>query len=96
MKGKRKNHSSEFKAKVALEALRGEKSMAELASVYQVHPNQISQWKKHLLEEVSGIFSKKRQRVSENSEAEKARLYEEIGRMKIENEWLKKSFHFKP
>jgi putative transposase len=94
MKNKRKNHSSEFKAKVALEAIRGEKSMAELASAYEVHPNQISQWKKRLLQEIPGIFSKKRERSDENSEAEKARLFEEIGRMKIENEWLKKKFPF--
>ena len=92
MKGKRKNHSSEFKAKVALEAIRSEKSIAEIASIFEIHPNQISLWKKQLLEEVPGIFSRKRVRENESSEAEKSKLYEEIGRMKVENEWLKKKF----
>ena len=92
MKGKRKNHSAEFKAKVALEAIRGDKSIAEIASIYEVHPNQVTTWKKQLLEEAPGLFSRKREREDESSEAEKARLYEEIGRMKIENEWLKKKF----
>ena len=86
----RKNYSAEFKARVALEALKGDKTLAELASHYEVHPNLIRSWKKKLLEEMSGIFSDKRKREEKTNEDDKTRLFEEIGRLKIENDWLKK------
>lgn len=86
----RKSYPAEFKAKVALEAVKGERSLSELASKYEVHPNQIGQWRKALLAELPGIFSDKRQRKQQDGEAEKARLYEEIGRLKVELDWLKK------
>jgi putative transposase len=66
MKKGRRNHSAEFKARVALEAIKGIKSMSELASEYAVNPNQISQWKKQVLEELPGIFSEKRTRDAES------------------------------
>ena len=66
MKKRRRNHSAEFKARVALEAIKGIKSMSELASEYAVNPNQISQWKKQDLEELPGIFSEKRTRDAES------------------------------
>jgi putative transposase len=86
----RKSYPSEFKAKVALEAVKGERSLSELASKYEVHPNQIGQWRKALLAELPGLFSEKRHRQEQNDEAEKARLYEEIGRLKVELDWVKK------
>jgi transposase-like protein len=86
----RRNFTAEFKARCALEAIRGERSLSELASKYEVHPNQIRQWKKMLLAGVPEVFSDKRRRKEESDEGEKARLYEEIGRLKVELDWLKK------
>ena len=86
----RKTYSADFKAKVALESVKGDKSLAELAAKYEVHPTQIGQWRKVLLSGLSEVFSDKRQKQEENTEEEKSRLYEEIGRLKIELDWLKK------
>ena len=86
----RKRYPAEFKAKVALESVKGERSLSELASKYEVHPNQIGQWRKALLADLPGVFSEKRDRKEQDGEAEKARLYEEIGRLKVELDWLKK------
>ena len=80
----RKSYPAEFKAKLALEAVKGERSLSELASKYEVHPNQIGQWRKALLSDLPGVFSEKRHRKEQDGEAEKARLYEEIGRLKVE------------
>ena len=90
MKKGRKNHSAEFKARVALEAVKGIKSMYELASEYEVHPNQISKWKKQVLEELPGIFSDRRKREADGEEELKARLYQQIGQLQVELDWLKK------
>jgi putative transposase len=96
MKKGRRNHSAEFKARVALEAIKGIKSMTELASEYEVHPNQISKWKKQVLAELPGIFSDRRKR-EENSEEElKARLYQQIGQLQFELDWLKKKSGLEP
>ena len=86
----RKSYPAEFKAKLALEAVKGERSLSELASKYEVHPNQIGQWRKALLSDLPGVFSEKRHRKEQDGEAEKVRLYEEIGRLKMELDWLKK------
>lgn len=86
----RKTYTGDFKAKVALEAVKGERSLAELASRYEVHAAQISQWRKALLAGLPELFSEKRRRHEEDGEAEKSRLYEEIGRLKVELDWLKK------
>ena len=86
----RKTYSADFKAKVALESVKGDKSLAELAAKYEVHSTQIGQWRKVLLSGLSEVFSDKRQKQEENTEEEKSRLYEEIGRLKIELDWLKK------
>ena len=86
----RKRYAADFKAKVALEAVRGERSLSELASRYEVHPNQIGQWRRALLAGVKELFSDRRRRRAEDDEAEKARLYEQIGRLKVELDWLKK------
>jgi len=87
---KRKTHESAFKAKVALEAVKGEKTIAQLSSEYGVHPNQISKWKKKLLQELPALFSEKRQAQDMNKEALEAELYRQIGQLKVELEWVKK------
>lgn len=86
----RKSYSSDFKARVALEAVRAEKSLAQLASHCEVHPNQIRQWKKKLLSNVTDLFSDRRRKKETDDESEKARLFEQIGRQKVELDWLKK------
>jgi putative transposase len=91
MTGKRRRHSAAFKARVALEAAKQTKTIAELAKAYQVHPVQISQWKKQLLDGVEALFRDGRQREREEGQAIQAELYEKIGRLNMEIEWLKKS-----
>jgi putative transposase len=86
----RRRFSGTFKAKVALEAVKGDKSLAELAAKYEVHGNQISQWKKALLSGLPDLFSDKRRKKEKRAEDETAKLYEEIGRLKVERDWLKK------
>jgi putative transposase len=86
----RKSYSAAFKAKVALEAVKGDRNLTELSSRYEVHPNQIGQWRKALLAGLPEVFSDKRRRQDDDAEVEKARLYEEIGRLKVELDWLKK------
>lgn len=90
MRNLRRQHSSAFKAKVALEAVKGEKSIAQLSSEFGVHPNQIRQWKKQLLQELPGIFSKKRKRIEKDAEQLESELYRQIGQLKVELDWLKK------
>ncbi len=87
---KRKRFTSKFKAKVAIEALKGHHTVNELASEFGVHPSQINTWKKQLLEESSDIFSKGRKQQAENVEEERDRLFSQIGRLKVEVDWLKK------
>ena len=86
----KKNHDGAFKAKVALEAVRGEKTLSQIASEYGVHANQIGQWKKRLLEELPGLFSDRRRREGKEGEAEADELYRQIGQLKVELDWLKK------
>jgi transposase-like protein len=88
-KGKR--HSARFKFKVALEAAKNNKTLAELASQYGLHPNQISEWKQQLLAEGPSVFSTHTTRQLREQEALKAELYEQTRRLKMELEWLKKS-----
>jgi transposase len=86
----RKNYKSEFKAKVAMEAVAGRRTINEIAKEYQVHPNQISQWKKQFLEAVPQVFENRKARVGETGEELTNQLYEQIGRLKVELDWLKK------
>lgn len=86
----KKNHDAAFKAKVALEAVRGEKTIAQIASEYGVHPNQIGQWKKRLLEDLPGLFSDRRRKEEKEGAAETDELYRQIGQLKVELDWLKK------
>jgi transposase-like protein len=91
MSGKRKRLTAAFKAKVALEAARQNRTAAELAKSFQVHPVQISQWKKQLLDGAESLFRDGRGREKEDGQALQAELYERIGRLNMEVEWLKKS-----
>jgi putative transposase len=86
----RKNHSKEFKAKVALEALKGVHSLSELASRYKVHPTQIAQWKRQLVENAPQMFERGRTGASGDAEVLTAPLYQEIGRLKMEVDFLQK------
>jgi putative transposase len=87
---KRRRHSAEFKAKVVLAALREDKTQSQLASEFGVHPLQITQWKKAVLQAMPEIFGLKRERsVLEQEELER-QLYERIGRLETELNWLKK------
>lgn len=87
---KRRQFTDKFKAKVALEAIKGVKTLAELASEYQVHPNQISGWRKQLFAHAPELFSRKNAGVSKSEEELTAPLYEEIGRLKMDIKWLEK------
>jgi transposase-like protein len=90
MKGKRTQHTAAFKAPVALAALKGDRTVNELASQYGVHPTLIYTWKKLLLAGADQVFSNGSQAAMTDTEAEKAELFEQIGRLKMELEWLKK------
>ena len=90
MRGKRRSFGPTFKAKVALAAIRGDKTTAQLAAKFEVHPNQVSSWKKQLLEGAAGLFADGRRKKSDEAEADEEELYEQIGRLKMEVEWLKK------
>jgi transposase-like protein len=86
----RKNHDSAFKAKVALEATKGERTMAQISSEYGVHVNQIRQWRQKLLEELPGVFSDRRQKKDKETEEMTSELYRQIGQLKVELDWVKK------
>lgn len=90
MAGKRKQHTAAFKAQVALAAFKGDRTVNELASQYGVHPTLIHAWKKQLLTGAEQVFSNGSKAVTGDAEAQKAELFEQIGRLKMELEWLKK------
>lgn len=89
MTRKRRVFGATFKAKVALAAVRGDKTTAQMASEFGVHTSQVTAWKKQLLEQAVGLFEDGRQRRDESA-ANEQELYEHIGRLKMEVEWLKK------
>ena len=90
MAGTRERYSAAFNARVALEAAKQTRTLAELSRAFQVHPVQISQWKKQLLDGAEALFRRRRRRQRDESEALQAQLYEQIGRLKTELDWLKK------
>jgi putative transposase len=90
MAGKRKTHSAAVKARVALAALKGDRTVNELASQFGVHPTLIHTWKKQLLAGAEELFANGSKGAAVDAEAVQAQLYEQIGRIKMELEWLKK------
>ena len=86
----RKRYTSEFKSKVVLEALKEQKTISEISSKYGVHPNQITRWKKQLQDGLKEIFTSGRSGSSRKDEKLQDKLYQEIGRLKVELDWLKK------
>ena len=88
MKGNRRKHSPSFKARVALEALKGEASIAEIASRYEVHPNLVTKWKKALQDEAASIFGEDHAKKKKQDENLVAQLYQQIGQLKVEKDFL--------
>lgn len=86
----RKQYSPKFKARVAMEAIRGEKTLNQLGSQFRVHPVQVAHWRKTAVEQLQEIFIDGRKRKKKDNEVDQDALYEEIGRLKVELDWLKK------
>src|SRR3989338_227941 len=89
----RKRFDSEFKARVALEAIREDKSIAEISSAYKVHSTQIAAWKRRALVGIKDFFARGVQPMAESQEQEMADLYAQIGKLKVENDFLKKTVY---
>ncbi len=90
MGGKRRVFGAAFKAKVALAAIRGDKTTAQLASKFAVHASQVTAWKKQLLADAAGLFEDSRRKRGADQTVKEEELFEQIGRLKMEVEWLKK------
>ncbi len=90
MKRRRKQYSADWKAKVALEAIKGQRTVQEIASHYEVHPTLVTHWKKQLLEGAAEIFSNGKRVAADADEELKAELYQQIGKLQVEVDWLKK------
>jgi transposase-like protein len=90
MSKKRRQHSAELKARVGLEALKGIEPVHAIAAKYQVHPVQVSQWKKEAAERLPEVFARKADQDAQAAKEREKELFEEIGRLKMELEWLKK------
>ena len=89
---KRRTHSPEFKARVAMEAISGRKTLQEIAADHSINPIQVSQWKKQLLEGSSELFTRgKKTQSNEEGQAKEAELFQQIGKLQMELEWLKKN-----
>jgi len=90
MPTKRVRHTPDLKSKVAMEAIKGQKTLNEISSLYGVHANQILRWKKQVTDEVISLFSGTTAKTQRAEEALRSRLYQEIGQLKVEVDWLKK------
>jgi transposase-like protein len=90
MANKKKQHSNSFKAKVALEALKGEITLAEISSKFKIHSTQILRWKRQLLDSAQEVFSKSSDQTLKEKEKEIEELFKNIGQLKVELDWLKK------
>lgn len=92
MKRSRRKFSSKFKAQVALEALKERETLSELSKRFEIHPNQISKWKREFIEGAAGVFDSGKGASSEDSSVDTDRLYRQIGELSVENDFLKKAF----
>lgn len=90
MSVQRKRYSAEMKAKIALEAIKGQKTANEIAAEYGVHPTQIAQWKKQALDGLPDVFSGGKSKQEQSEEALIASLYQQIGQLKVQVDWLEK------
>jgi transposase-like protein len=86
----RRSFSAEMKSRIALEAIKGQKTVQEIASHYGVHPSQVTSWRKQAAEAMPTVFADRRSKADNSEEVEKAELYEQIGRLQVELDWLKK------
>src|SRR5579875_3494208 len=91
MKRARRQYSADWKAKIALEAIKGQRTIQQIASHYEIHPNLVTHWKKQLLEGAAEIFSNGPEAGAREDEELKAELYQQIGKLQVELDWLKKS-----
>jgi len=91
---KRRKFSAEFKTKVAMEAIRGLRTLNEISSEYEVHPNQVAKWKKQLLTQAPQIFKDRKSNDSSREDQKVEKLYQEIGQLQVELNWLKKKTGF--
>lgn len=89
----RKSFTKEFRAKVALAAIQGDKTIAELASEFDVHPSQITSWKKTAIKNMDSLFQRKKSAESKKQEKLIDSLYKKIGSIQMENDWFKKKLH---
>jgi putative transposase len=94
---KRKPRSASFKKKVAIEALQEKRTIAEIASAHEIHPVQVSQWKKELLDSANSIFESRPSKMAKQKDRQcsEAKLHEKIGQLTIEIDWLKKNPHWR-
>lgn len=90
MTGKRRQYSKQLKFKVAMEAIKGQATINEIASQYNIHPNQVRNWKSQLMADGAVVFERKKGQHQQDQETQETELYEQIGRLKMELEWLKK------
>jgi len=91
MSRKRRQYSASFKARVALEALRGDKTISEISSRFEIHPNQVGKWKKQALENLPSLFEHGKSSESREQEELVEELYRQIGKLQTELTWLKKN-----
>ena len=90
MAGKRRRFTAEFKARVVRAALREDKTLAELAGQFGVHPHQITEWKRQALDALPEVFGRRKAADAKAAEDQESRLYEQVGKLQVELEWMKK------
>jgi len=90
MTTKRKTHSKQFKFRVTLEAAKNRKTNSQVASDFEVHPSQVGKWKKELMQKGPDVFENQPKKADKQAAAKETELYEQIGRLKMDLEWLKK------